>query len=263
MYSNRRAKFITSDQEAILGDPNFPNYVLRTPSPNWIYQVQSIYEKYSQLQVANIIDRPKAIDPLERRILRALGAQGGFGVIDDVTIAGTMHMSLLWRRDPNMGTKGLIKIPFSADSSTGKIPSWSWMAYMGSIVFLEVDFSGIYWEQIRSPSFNSSRESNASGIQAEAQRSLSISRDTSLQKEHIFMDDPYRQDLQLTADDYYVVLGIEGGDVPVLEKKHYVLIARQKSLLSKHGDGGICERIGVGIIPGRYLSSTRFYVEII
>jgi hypothetical protein len=254
------ADIIQSEEEAVLGDPNFPRYIMRLPELEPIGRIQRFYERYTQLSLTHHADRPIAISALQDRILAVLGGRGGFGVIDHVVTRGVFNITLLWCRAPSMGPTGLTRIEFPVDMSIGKVPSWSWMAYMGSIAYLNVNLATVVWKRLSSP-WSSTGEFFGIEILAGAQTSLdTFFRDTSLHEGHIFMDDPYTEAHRLRVDDYYVVLGIEGGSLPLQHRIHYALIVRP---IPPTQNWTVCERIGVGALPGRYLDSSQVSVIIV
>jgi hypothetical protein len=267
IYSIRRADCISSDQEAIFGDPHFPKYILKTPDPNWIYQVQRVYETYSQLQIGNIHHRPNAIAALQRRIVRALGddGYGKFGAIEYLDMDGIFNMSLLWCRAHGMGQTGLTRIDFPRDPDIERVPSWSWMAYMGSITYLKVNYSSTDWERVTSPWAEPYHGSLGLGILAKAQAFRDITGYLPLLEARIFMDDPYTLDSQLREDDYFIILGKEQRDLIVRgDDVHYVLIVRENKHLQAqfYAERIVCERIGAGAIPAKYLSAAAVPVEV-
>ena len=104
--------------------------------------------QYSYLRLAIVQDRPLAIARLERRLLRAFGTSGGFGMFSDVPNSGMFHWGLLWRRGKDQDWMAAIDFP-----AHRRVPSWSWMAYSGGIGYGIAPLSAIDWEveEIRSP----------------------------------------------------------------------------------------------------------------
>lgn len=99
---------------------------------------QDLYERYSKLALSFNTDRPVAIRGLENRLMRALGSQGGFGVLDIY-----LRRGLLWQRDKAT----LERIDFSDSTEQEPVPSWSWMAYAGAIRYMDVPLGGAEWTQ--------------------------------------------------------------------------------------------------------------------
>jgi hypothetical protein len=114
-----------------------------------VVRFQNLYKTYSGLAFTNPYDRPIAVDGIQNQLLKAFGTQGGFGIFDEDKSGqgGLLRRSLLWYRPPN---KELVKIKF-LPSRTIVVPSWSWMAYMGEIDYLKLEFGNIDWMEIQSP----------------------------------------------------------------------------------------------------------------
>ncbi|KKY39056.1 putative tol-like protein [Diaporthe ampelina] len=70
---------------SFLGDPNFPSKLSNdaTTRGEKIRVYENIYRQYTRLQFTHISDRPIAIAGLEKRLIRDLRAEGGYGVFDD------------------------------------------------------------------------------------------------------------------------------------------------------------------------------------
>ncbi|KAL8380828.1 hypothetical protein RB595_005223 [Gaeumannomyces hyphopodioides] len=131
---------------SFLGDPNFPMIVLDAKPGVKIANFQELYKTYSGLHLSFKTDRPFAIQGLECRLLRALGASGGgLGIVDDGR--GLLRRSLLWVRKEGENEDGspnqMARIP-EVD-----LPSWSWMAYMGQIDYLTPPSGNTDWESLR------------------------------------------------------------------------------------------------------------------
>ncbi|KAJ8117109.1 hypothetical protein OPT61_g1616 [Boeremia exigua] len=132
-----------------LGDPHFPNKAMRTPSRALkISYFQGLYKQYSRLDFSHQEDRPFAIAGLEKRLQKAYGTTGGYGIFDDGSKSdgGLFHRSLLWRRGEEQGDPPeLVKIVFPQERNI-RVPSWSWMAYVGSIDYADPPFQSAEWE---------------------------------------------------------------------------------------------------------------------
>ena len=103
---------------------------------------QDLYRRYSRLDFTRIEDRPFGIAGLERRLLEAFKTKGGFGIFDDGDKRDhhLFHRSLLWCRGDDEPDSGMVPIRFPGDRDI-HVPSWSWMAYKGSIGMLLQDTS--------------------------------------------------------------------------------------------------------------------------
>ncbi|WYZ36239.1 hypothetical protein EsH8_XI_000122 [Colletotrichum jinshuiense] len=118
----------------IIGDPEFPARFLNSyKAPIF----QSMYERYTRLELSNARDRGPAILALESRLLRSMKTMGGHGIVERY-----LGRSLLWR--PRIG-ETLLPIPDTSE------PSWSWMAWSGPIQYLDLPYGSINWEPLLSP----------------------------------------------------------------------------------------------------------------
>ncbi|OAG06763.1 HET-domain-containing protein [Paraphaeosphaeria sporulosa] len=130
--NNKKASF--------LGDASFPDSFKSYVKGTKIELFQSLYEKYSTLDLSYPADRPVAIKSLERRMIRTLNTEGGHGVFDIY-----LHRCLLWQR----AGSSLHRIDALRNGDT---PSWSWMGYEGSMRYMTVPFGEVLWaEDIHSP----------------------------------------------------------------------------------------------------------------
>jgi hypothetical protein len=121
------------------GDPNFPDKAMRVrPRALKNEYFQGLYKQYSRLGFTRWEDWPIAIAGLEKRLQRAFGTKGRYGIFEDGNKpdGGLFYRSLLWRRawdsDEKRDDDALEVITFSAERRS-HIPSWSWMAYKGCI----------------------------------------------------------------------------------------------------------------------------------
>lgn len=87
-------------------------------------------ENYSRRGITKLSDRAVAISGLLDRIETILPCRIHHGIIE-----WYLHRTLLWRRV----TGKAVKIPYESR----EVPSWSWMAYSGPVVFLN-DAFGTY-----------------------------------------------------------------------------------------------------------------------
>ncbi|KAK1749723.1 hypothetical protein QBC47DRAFT_311471 [Echria macrotheca] len=132
-----------NEASLFLGDSNFPEYAVFQSEGKKIKLVQSLYEKYSKMDLTYNEDRPIAIRGLEARLIQTVGGPGGFGVFEK-----HLHRYLLWQRTE----KSLTRIK---EFPNGPVPSWSWMAWDGAIEYMD-DIPGnqVEWQaevQWRSP----------------------------------------------------------------------------------------------------------------
>jgi len=127
-----------NSKASFLGDANFPYSIPSYVKGKQIMLYQDLYQRYSKLALSFNTDRPVAIRGLEKRLTRALGTQGRFGVFDIY-----LRRGLLWQRDK----ASLERIDFSGNKEQGPVPSWSWMAYAGDIRYMNVPLGEVDWAQ--------------------------------------------------------------------------------------------------------------------
>lgn len=95
---------------------------------------QDLFRKYSGLKFSYAWDRSLAISGLENRLMTTFKSSGGYGIF-----AVYLERSLLWER-----AKGqtLVPIEYPHDRT---VPSWSWMAYQGTISYLDMPSDMVNW----------------------------------------------------------------------------------------------------------------------
>jgi hypothetical protein len=121
-------------------DPNFPERLLRAGNERTIEFIQFLSTEYSKRGLTEKTDRCAAISGLESRIAQAKKCETRFGIFQSF-----LHRSLLWQRSEERDTD---RIDYGAQI----VPSWSWMAYSGSIQFMDITFGNGEW--VRSLRFN-------------------------------------------------------------------------------------------------------------
>lgn len=142
MMFNRKSSF--------LSDPEFPNSALGYYKGLKIRFFEEIYEKYSQLNFTKEWDRSEGMAGLERRLVLALKTRGRYGVLHPTTgFDSFFGRSLLWQRDEAVAMLPRIKY---VENKRAPVPSWSWMAVMGPIKYVNVEFDTTDWkEDVKSP----------------------------------------------------------------------------------------------------------------
>lgn len=224
-----------------MGDPNFPSILDTAQLGEKIERFQQLYSVYSRLGLTRPYDRPMAIASLEKRLLRTLQIQGGFGIFDGGSEKGLLRRSLLWCRGKD--TPSLCPIEFPPNSDT--VPSWSWMARSGGIDYLTPRLAGFDWEDLELPWYRS--ESIQSDITLGAQARDYDHGRAEKGESLVILDDP-------TDTDYYramcVVLGVQKGAIPAEDKQHYVLLV-VATKTTHHTGSKLFKRIGAGYLPGR------------
>ncbi|KAK3343407.1 hypothetical protein B0T25DRAFT_572422 [Lasiosphaeria hispida] len=218
------------------------------------------------LQFARLSDRAIAIDGIQSRLLKAFDAQGGYGIADEgEKNNGLLRRMLLWYR-PSYNPS-LMRISFSPDHPGA--PSWSWMAYMGEIDFLPLGFGQMEWTEIQSPW--SIRPTDRNQSTADGRRKALwgqvryISNMAKAAKEGtLYYDTPSEEPVGGYAGVRCVVVGIQRDAKERADRRHYVILVRFENMeFRKSLDlGTICERVGAGYLPGRFISEESDYAQI-
>ncbi|KAH7127606.1 hypothetical protein EDB81DRAFT_809638 [Dactylonectria macrodidyma] len=240
---------------AFLGDPSFPQMMMKADKGEKILGYQDLYKRFCRLGLSHDTDRPWAINGLQERILTILEIKGGFGVFfedqENGRRRGLLRRSLLWRRAEDNET--LSQIDFSSSRVATKIPSWSWMAYTGGIDYIPVEFGGMDWSPIQTQWDSGPHRSDDGVLIAEA-------RDYKLDDEHakIVLDcGPVSEQLASKC----VVLGKERKTMLDGDKMHYVLLVHTNAA-SDHNESRVYKRLGVGTLPGKCIESNGVEISI-
>lgn len=114
-------------------DPKFPKRLLEAGDQRTIEFIQFLFTEYSRRGLTMKTDRCVAISGLEKRIVQAKRFEARFGILQPF-----LHRYLLWQRTEE---RDLDRI----DYETQIVPSWSWMAYNGSVQFMDIAFGSVYW----------------------------------------------------------------------------------------------------------------------
>jgi hypothetical protein len=120
-------------------DPNFPQRLLKAGDGRTVEFIQFLFEEYSRRGLTEKTDRCTAISGLQNCIAQVKG-KTIFGVFQSF-----LHRFLLWQRSDERNTD---RIGYEPQI----VPSWSWMAYSGSIQFMDIAFRQVEW--VRSMRFN-------------------------------------------------------------------------------------------------------------
>ncbi|KAH8704602.1 heterokaryon incompatibility protein-domain-containing protein [Phaeosphaeriaceae sp. PMI808] len=121
---------------AAVRDPNplsssdFPNCNSSNFQKDHSSAFKYTFTKYTKLSLTEKEDRQVAIAGLEARLERFYGTISAYGILKKF-----FHESLFWHR---AGDNGLVWIEKLKDRS---VPSWSWMAYIGEIGYIDLPIS--------------------------------------------------------------------------------------------------------------------------
>lgn len=221
-----------------------------------------MYRDYSRLDLTYAADRPIAIDGLQERILAALDVRGGFGVFDEERPEsdghspgrGLLRRSLLWCRGAD--TPALYPIGFPADHATGKVPSWSWMAYAGGIDYIGPRFGRVEWNALGSPWSPSSRPGDTALV-AEA-RDYAYEEEGPVGKRcEVVFDDPTRASPAATT---CIVLGTDRPEMGSA-RTHYVLVVERTKRQDREGNDTY-KRIGAGYLADECVARNGTQVKV-
>lgn len=118
---------------------------------------EEIYEKYSRLEFTHAIDRSVGMAGIETRLAKLFG-DARYGILNDPKDFSYLPRTLLWKRADSNDL--LTKITYPNDRL---VPSWSWMAVMGPICFVDIPFNAVRWNSNFSAPFRQSdKEDNLS-----------------------------------------------------------------------------------------------------
>ncbi|KAJ4390805.1 hypothetical protein N0V93_004403 [Gnomoniopsis smithogilvyi] len=261
---------MTNPSASLLGDSNFPKSIMNSVDrAEKILHFQKLYQDYSRLGLSNPTDRPLAIGGLQERILNALNARGGFGVLDEETPErgghssgrGLLRRSLLWCRGTDEAA--LRAINFLSDHALHKVPSWSWMAYEGGIDYLSPEFGQVDWTRVVSPWFPEVKAGSTT-LSMEAQDYHSNGCPKGQCRVVLDVGDPDGN--SQIAPGMCVILGIDKPGVESMlssgtSGKHYVLALRQKVEQDSSG-GPVYQRVGAGYLLEECVGTNTVSVEI-
>lgn len=168
-----------------------------------------------------------------------------------------------------MQGNGLSRMKFPANRGISVVPSWSWMAYKGSIQYLKLQFDGFEWLDVESPWSSSAlqaarTEGHTPGLALRAKAQNYDFNPTvyvpgaNMQSEGLlYFDNPGGTSQPKTA---CVVLGIEKEGQSLAEKQHYVIIIAERT--QDRSANKVYERVGAGYLVGKHIDSVRFSVTI-
>ncbi|KAI0197247.1 hypothetical protein EV127DRAFT_507503 [Xylaria flabelliformis] len=121
-----------------LGDHHFPDGALSYFKNERILLIQYLYTRYSELSIKYGTDRPAAIQSLEARLGRTFGSLVAGGVFRKF-----FERTILWQAHFD---GSLARVDYSgAQNGQTAPPSWSCLAYLGEIKFLDIPFGDVSW----------------------------------------------------------------------------------------------------------------------
>jgi hypothetical protein len=237
-----------------MGDSDFPTYATTLKNQGaQRYLFTHLFEEYSRLAFSKDQDKHLAISGLEQRLTEAFNVPNGAGVFQK-----WQHRCLLWVRAD--GVDELTRIDFTnvrkgkdSSNSTAQIkpkmpPSWSWMAYVGGINYLNPPGGQMNWNHLLDMRLTGSP--NTSWIYAKEDLQLKaevqdfkVKPDVKLNETDLVYDDP-KDDLRTSES-----RACEGKCIRIgsIDTSVYILVVR-----SKPGKAAY-ERIGAGNLPNEFI----------
>ncbi|KAL1609182.1 hypothetical protein SLS59_001546 [Nothophoma quercina] len=222
---------LANPKSMFLSDPNFPSSMEKHYKGMRILFFQNVYETYAQLQFTYERDRAVGMAGIETRLARVYKARAKFGILDHSQEPSYLRRSLLWQNVDNGAPLELIDYPKDT-----VVPTWSWMAVMGPIKYVDIAFDTVEWSNDLQ-----SYSGSASHTQGRPEQYLealwAISRPFETETEDIVRFD--RSDHRLDTNMHCVVLGTEKAESSEVPEKHYGL------LVESDNERNTYRRIGV------------------
>ena len=244
-----------------LGDPSFPDKAMKANRAEKIAYFQALYQQYSRLDFTRYEDRPIAIAGLEKRLQKAFGTKGRFGIFDDGDLPddGLFHRSLLWQRGTEEGDDTtLLPIDFPPERNI-KVPSWSWMAYKGGIDYTDPPFQSAEWEtkELIPPWTRGGEVRTDSAPQDGEIALLATVRDFTVAGRRQDEVDLTYDTGRTTASDgkraqCIIVAKAREGKMD-RDRRHYVLLVTPTQKATGRGEK-LYERVGAGFMLGKYIT---------
>lgn len=243
-----------------LGDPNFPDKAMRANRAEKIAYFQGLYKQYSRLEFTQYEDRPVAIAGLEKRLQRAFGTKGAFGIFDDgdKTDHGLFHRSLLWQRGEEPGDPPFMtRIDFPPERNV-HVPSWSWMAYKGGITYIDPLFQSADWEmeEIIPPWTRAGNRDTDTTPQSGEIAILATVRDFDVAgRKQGEVDLTYDEERTRASDGQrtqcVIVAKTKGGSSNQV-RRYYVLLVASTGATTGRGEKKY-KRVGAGVMLGKFI----------
>ncbi|PMD58641.1 uncharacterized protein K444DRAFT_630355 [Hyaloscypha bicolor E] len=234
-------------KSSFLSDPHFPESAAKYYKGMRIEFFQYIYSKYSGLDFSanHEDDRSVALRGLENRMAKVYNVPAWHGILD----GEYLHRSLLWQRDM-VKTKSLHEISYEDDK---RVPSWSWMAVMGPIRYMDAPFDWMEWNRdIKTPLGSRSAAQTATDFEVPAYNAKpdDNSRSTYDGGEEVDTFEKLK----------CVIIGWEKTEKATDSKDFYVLLVTPTD---PSGSGVDHKRVGVARMTVDEIGSTEFVVKIV
>lgn len=219
-----------SQKTSFFSDPDFPESMSKTYKGVRILFFEEIYETYSRLDFTMERDRSVGMAGLETRLARVYNARARYGLLDVFNHPSYLRRSLLWQRASK--TEALRRIRYPEHR---QVPTWSWMALMGPIAYVDIPFDVVVWSDDLESPFNEHLASERDDVANTRHRTIRGAARTFVQQpaDEVVLDrEPNDSGLVLTC----VVLGTQHQDG---RDRHYGIV------VSRIDGQKVYERIGV------------------
>jgi hypothetical protein len=229
-------------------DPNFPERLLKAGNERTIEFIQFLSSEYSKRGLSEKTDRCATISGLESRIAQAKKCETRFGIFQSF-----LHRSLLWQRSEERDSD---RIDYGAQI----VPSWSWMAYNGSIEFMYIPVEEVEW--VHGLRFN--KRDEHSGLNENWKPALVTDIGSFQRCNHERRGTGYaildlcgteRGRIQYDMETHEhlnaercVVVGRDSRDSDAGKRKYYILVVRSTGMENEY------TRVGAGWIPSDYIA---------
>jgi hypothetical protein len=257
-FSNASAVMLSSIRKKyFMLDPSFPQRLLKAGDERTIEFIQFLSTEYSRRGLTEKTDRCTAISGLENRIAQAKKCETRFGIFQSF-----LPRCLLWQRT---GERNTDRIGYETQS----VPSWSWMAYSGSIQFMDITFGDVEW--VRRLRFNRRYKYKPFNKKWKPALVTNISsfRHCSLKQSEtgcavLDSGGSERGEIQYDVETHErldsercVVLGRDVLESVAGKRNYYILVVRPTSMENEY------TRVGAGWIQGDYVARQDLQVLIV
>lgn len=233
-------------------DPEFPRQLHDSGYAVTALFLQSLIEDYSKRGLSKATDRSVALSGLAARISRALKCDERYGIFGMY-----LHRLLLWQRSgPESFGPQKRDIRKRIQYSPPGVPSWSWMAYQGSIQFMDIRFGNLDLAvDLRFDPDNMgaliTQVYEFCGCQLEQELAMEVRGRLKLvlggvEKGWIIYDIDNEKDL---SQERCIVVGRCG-------LEYYILVVR-------HREGDEYERVGIGSVQPECIARGRLFIRIL
>lgn len=217
-----------------------------------LHLFQTLFAHFCRLNLSHNTDKPFAISGLEQRLTQRIEDTSGAGIF-----GRNKGRFLLWRRDD--GVQSLERIVFNATKSKAHTPpSWSFMAHVGGITYINIPGHTVNWEEL---DLRLTGSGSTSWLYAEEPLLFrALARDFEVKTEDYSEQSMlvYDRPAEDRNNDRCVIIGTVG------DKFRYVLVVRPRGENGAEGSQRpLYERTGAGYIPISWIKDGGIDTEII